>query len=114
MDDARIRQDIARPARPAVRFDHRKPDGVDAQVSIGLFVEDLLLHPPGAGDADRSRWREQQDQAWSSDVLIEQGLEPLQVTELLEPASVLLLCSLREWAGDQYACWQNGQKQSQQ
>ena len=70
MDDARIGQQVRRPFRPRIGGKHVEPDRIHAQARVRIFLEDFVLHPPGAGDADRSRRGQEQHEPDLSDVTI--------------------------------------------
>ena len=86
MSHPRVRQSLAWPVGSAVRFEHGKPNSVDAHISIGLFLEDFLLHPPGARYTDGSRGREQQNKTRVTCVLVEQLRELRNILQVADDA----------------------------
>lgn len=90
--DAVIGQEIGLPARAVVALDHVEPDREHAEVRVGVLVENFILRPPGASDADRSRGREQQYD--SRHVLVR--VECLdELVEAFERHEILLPCEIR-------------------
>src|SRR5262249_50393118 len=82
--DARIGQRGAGPLRHVVARIHVEPDHQNVRVGLLMFPEQLLLRPPGAGDAGRSRRRQEQDQARTSCVGVEPGFDFLNAAQRRE------------------------------
>ena len=61
---------------------HGEPDDVDAEVGVGVSLEDLRLHLTGAALTDASGRRQQQKQAWLSIVRVEGGFQRVDALQL--------------------------------
>src|SRR6266851_3654143 len=72
LDDTAIEKDLARPPRFLVTGVHAEPHDEHAHIRAGILAEQIVLRPPGASDARRSRGRQQQNQ---TDVAFT-GVEP--------------------------------------
>lgn len=78
MDNARVGEEVGRPIRARVARHHIEPDGVDDELSPWVFLKQFRLHPPGAGYANRSGRREQEDHAHVAGIGVEAGLEGIE------------------------------------
>ena len=82
--DSGIGEKRGRPFVSRVARIHIEPDRIDLQFRRGVLRQDFALRPPGAGHADRSGRREQQNQARRALVLVKEFLQLFQALQILQ------------------------------
>ena len=82
--DSAIDQDLSRPLRFRITWVHAEPHDEHAHIGSRIFCQEIVLRPPGAGYARRSRGRQQEDQPRVTVGRVEPALEIVDALKVAE------------------------------
>jgi hypothetical protein len=80
-----IGQQLTGPFRLGVAGVHAEPDDEHARVGFRMLRQEIVLRPPGASHARRSRGRQEQDQPRLPFARVEPGLELVDASQMPQP-----------------------------